>query len=235
MSWPLGVGGSDDWQAWGARRVPSVAWEPPPGFDPEEVRRYADLVAVVVRREDWSDPGAAHEALVASIDVGGDVPLEELAHDLGQELVRLGAGEYSFETRRTRTEIGASGAGALLVVTIIASGVAGVLLQEVWEYTKQRLGRGRPVRDYARYIRSAPEYAARELASAVAQAIDARLAEIRTVEVVHDAEQIRGIFETSTGERYRVTLADEVFEIARLPQPAAGAADGEGAEGGEEA
>ena len=30
-----------------------------------------------------------------------------------------------------------------------------------------------------------------------------------------DADTVRGLFEASTGERYRVTLTDELFEIVR--------------------
>ncbi|MEX2646084.1 MAG: hypothetical protein WD249_07480 [Gaiellaceae bacterium] len=182
--------------------------------DLERHRRYADVVNVVVRRELPYSTEGPFEALVGEIHVGGEVPLEEFAAEFGGELMRRGADTYVLDTRRTRVEIGASGAAATAVITIFTSGAAGVLLHELWDYAKAKLG-GDPMRDFALQLRSAPEYAADRLVGVVATAIDARRAEIRTVEIALDGEAVRGLFEVSTGERYRVTVADELFEIIR--------------------
>lgn len=177
----------------------------------ETLRVRVGVVPDDMKREDVAD------ALVGAFDVGDEFDVDELSDELQAWIVRNGGGPYSVETRYSVAQVGATGIGSEIVIWFLGAGGA-IALHEVWEYLKGRVPRGNDaVRKEFQWLRQldaaeVPGY----LAGTLAQALDARKAELQPVEIEAGDDEISGTFETSTGERYRIRATEEVFEIARV-------------------
>ena len=180
---------------------------------------YVETLHVAVR-ELGSPPAESPltNAAVLSFDVGDDFPLdsfeEELRHRLAKEV-----GLFGVETRRSVFEVGATGIGTQLLVSLFSGGGTAALVA-VAAFLKNRIPR--PHNDFQWLRQLDTEALADALRTTLSTAIDARRAELRLVDVSSNADEVHGTFETSTGERYivRSTKAgDSMVTLVPPPQP----------------
>lgn len=183
---------------------------------PDHPPIYVEALRVVVRQTDRPGDSAPASALVGAFDIGDDLPLDALVDELERWLVQRGREPFEIGTRRSRAHVGASGSGTEIAIWFLSAGGA-VAIHEVWEYLKRRLPRGEEAvrRQFDWLRRLDPDELPDQLGWMLARSLDARRAELRLVEIARGEDEIRGTFETSTGERYLVRATDEVFLISR--------------------
>lgn len=187
-----------------------------------EASSYAETFDVVVRETDEYGETPPTQALVGAFDIGDNLALEDLAADLRAWLADKDQPRFAVQTRRSVAEVGATGIGTEILLTLLGA-AGGVALTDVWEYLKGRIPGGRDAVRERAYLRELDaEDLAEQLGAMVARAIDARRAELRLINVSRDAHEIRGTFETSTGERYEIRSAGAIFEISRVENPNGG-------------
>jgi hypothetical protein len=178
---------------------------------------YVENLSIVVRtteRETGSEP---LRALLGSLEVGEDFPLDDLVEEVHSWLVQERLEPFEVEVRRSVAQVGATGIGTEIAIWFLA-GAGTIAMKEAWEFIKSRVRDGdRRVRQEFEYLRKRDsDDLSDDLAQKLARSLDARRAELRLVDLVRDQDEIRGIYETSTGERYIIRVAAEFFLIERV-------------------
>jgi hypothetical protein len=188
---------------------------------PEEAgfRLYADTALVIVR---WTPDARTAEpeytdAIVGHFGVGGSVPFEAMRDSILRWLIEDGDhhGDRHYEVRRRSFDEGASGAEAVLVLTLlsgVAGGVAGKLTEEAFKAIKDRLSRR------VDHLHQSDRHLADVdgLRYALARAIDARASDLKLVEHRGSAHRRAATFETPTGQVYGVRIGRAGIVVRRL-------------------
>lgn len=175
---------------------------------------YIENLTVVIRGTTQERSDETTSALVGALEIGDEFPLDDLFEDLQEWLVRSELEPFEVETRRSIAQVGATGVGTQIIVWFLSAGGA-IALHDAWEYLKKRVPRGeeavRREFDWLRQLPVAerPSY----LANSLAQALDARRAEIRLETFSETADEMVGTFTMSTGERYVVRATPENYLI----------------------
>jgi hypothetical protein len=185
--------------------------------------RYADALTIVLRRGEVKMGGPVEEAIVGTLELGRDVDLDGSIEPVSKWLGEREA-MFTLTTTRTRSEAGASGAEAVVLLTIIAatSGkLTKIFLREAWDYVKGRLAPDAPFRDRTQYLLQL-DYndLGRELRRQVAHTLDRRESELETVQLRREPQEVSGVFEVPDAGRYVLRVTETLYLINRVPNPA---------------
>jgi hypothetical protein len=186
--------------------------------------RGADEFRIVIRETDWVGEGPVERAVL--VDAGGalDLPLEEFVSEAARWIHRARGDHFTIKTERTYVSVGASGDVAQLMITFLGATAGGVASRAIYdgllELSRRRLLPDRTEREStASYLRGLPEAdVARILSDHLALAIDARRSEPMMVELVIDDGGLRGVYDV-VGQRYEVSVEEDVYRIARVTPP----------------
>lgn len=196
------------------REAPPHAGPAPPGFLPDPLARYADLVTVVVRhtpQQGERDPDY-EVASLARFAAGGDVPAEDLREDTLRWLIGEGFAahnEIAFERRYAN--VGASGAEVAIVLSLLGGAVSG-LTQEAVRFIAGRLSdRTENLVPLAEHLDDLDQ-----LRYAVSRAFEVRPSELRLVEQRGSHRHHAAVFEDRAGRFYGARVEASTVTIRRL-------------------
>lgn len=187
--------------------------------------RYVDGLSVILRDSDGQLGSADLEydkILYAEVDVGGDLDLEHFPEQIQEWLLERGDPTRDIETRRTDTYVGASGAGAVLIVTFLGSAVGTIALDELWQFIKRRLiPSSSPAQADLDWLLQLPvEDLANDLAWRVARATDRRFSDLTLVRVSQESDEVSAVYDTRDGVRFVIRATGETHLISRVHDPA---------------
>lgn len=197
--------------------VTSTPPEPPPG-----IGRYADYLTVTLRKgDDRLDELPSYEdALYANLSIGGDVNLEELGAALSR-WVGERHGLFSLSTARHHYSAGAEAITAELVITVLASGVTQIALEELWLYVRSLLPSSAQTWNPVESLRQLDgDELTDALRRRVALAVDRRRSELSLIQLLRENDDISAVFETSEGTRYVIRATATAYLVRHVSDPA---------------
>jgi hypothetical protein len=185
----------------------------------EAFRLYADTATVIVR---WTPEARVADpeyrvAVVGRFAVGGPVPFDDLRDPILRWLnEEAGYGEdRHYEIRRRNFDEGASGAEAVLILSLLsgaAGGIAGKLAEEAFDAIRARLaGRVDHLQPMTEYMDGEDD-----LRHALARAIDVRASDLKLIEHRANDERAAAAFETPSGQVYGVRIGSVGVTIRAL-------------------
>jgi hypothetical protein len=128
---------------------------------------------------------------------------------------------FELRTSRTRHEVGASGMSAGLVVTVIASGITQIALEELWRYIKSLLPESAVPWTPVEWLRQLDEdELAQALQSQIASALDRRRSELTLVQLLRDKNEISAVFDADDDTRYVIRATETLYLIRHVSNPA---------------